>query len=305
MKLNYNNKRSRKKYQPQKYIMPRNPIVTVLEHLLSLVYILAVLFISLHPDFENFSKKTWFIILAVVITIGIHLFYAIAEKEREHPSFAVAMLLAIPIYLLYLFCDGGRLYQAIYTLLLPVYTYLFVVYAVYQKDRSREPGDFPIALALMMVYIQATNTWHVSYINESTQNKYLLISFAGAIIGVIMCIGLLKRGILRFENVSSNYLALFFAFLICGAIVFTFANSANYCLDTSDPIVYESEILSKEQLGSGKHTSYHINVEIDDKTIEFRTGLKSFTKANEEGKVKVYLYDGFLGDGYYILDLNQ
>ena len=293
-----------KKYQPQRYIKPHHPVVAVLELIISIVYIFALLFVSLHPDFEILTTKPWFVILALAVTVGVHLFYVIAEKDRGHKGFTATMLLAIPTYLLYLFCEANRLYIAIFTLLLPIYIYLFLAYEINKKD-SKEHCDVVIALTLMFVFLQTSNAWFTTYANEGTETKYILIALVGAIVGVIICIMLLKRGALKFESVSSNYLALFFAFLISATITFSFISSFNYCLDTSTPEIIEAEITNKEEVGSGRSVSHHIYVDVNGETIEFRTGIKRFSQAEPGEKVKVYLYDGFLGDGYYILDLNQ
>ncbi|MBQ8474921.1 MAG: hypothetical protein IJ499_04595 [Clostridia bacterium] len=303
MKMNYHNKSSRrKKYRPQKYVAPRNPIVSVLERILDLIYFVAVVFISLHPGFESFSKEPWFIITTVLVTVALHIFYAIAEKDHEHPLYALAMLLAIPAYLLFLFCESGRLFQAIYAVLLPIYVYIFIVYSIYQEDRCREPGDFAIALPLVLIFINTTNAWYIPYLNETTHTKYFLISLIAAVLSVIVCIYLMKRRILKTETTSGSFKAVFLSFLISATIVFSLLNTFNYSLDTSTPKEFVTEITNKNESGSSKDTLYHIYVDVNGEEIEFRTGLKTFSQIEEGDKVKVLLHKGFFGDEYYILD---
>lgn len=300
MKLNYKSKRS-KKYVPQKYQKERNTIVTVLEYLLGIAYLFGILAISLLPNIEVLNRTTWFIVICTTVTVAVHIFYIIAEKNHSHPTFSVAMLLAIPTYLLYIFCNSGRLFYGIYSFLLPIFLALFIIVALFHK-KEKTPCDFALGIVLIVVFINTTNCWFITFQNESTSAKYLWMSLAGAIIGVILCLLLLLKGVLKFEEISSNILSLVFAFLISFMVISTFLHTFNYCFDTSEPEVIITEVLDKTTKGSGRTESHHIYVNVNNQELDFRIGYRKYKNIEIGEMVNVNLYDGFLGDAYYILD---
>ncbi len=189
------------------YTKHRNPVVSAIEYFLSIVYLIALFAISFLPNFYKLTQNVGFIALSTIITVAVFLFYAIAEKDTSHPAFSISMLLAIPAFIVYLFCDSDRIAIMIYTLLLPVFIFLFILVAKNQKN-DKEPADVALATVLLFVFIQTSSCWFIGYVNESTDAKYLIIAFVSAIIGVIVCIRLLRSRILEFQKISEIFFAL-------------------------------------------------------------------------------------------------
>ncbi len=300
MKLNYNSKHS-KKYVPQKYKKERNFFVTIFEYLLGIAYFFGVLAVSLLPNIEEINHNAWFITICTVVTVAVHLFYIIAEKEHSHPAFSAAMILAIPTYLLYLFCNSGRLFYGIYCFLLPVFIALFIIIALHQK-KEKSPCDIAIGTVLMLVLINVSTCWFITFENESDSTKYLWISLAGAIICVVLCLLLLLKGVLKFEETSSNILSLVFAFIISFLVISSFLYTFNYCFDTSKPEIIAAEVVDKATTGSGRTESHHIYVNVNNQELEFRVGYNRYKNMEIGEKININLYDGFFGDAYFILD---
>ena len=160
-----------------------------------------------------------------------------------------------------------------------------------------------VALYTMMSTLKSFQRY--TYVDITAELQYWPVYLT---CGVATAVGmgyLLSRGYYHLkddrtsEKVAACIIAAFLGFMLPWVTV----NNLNYMLDTSEPTVYELTIGEKNVDNSSKGpSSYYLIVGRNGQQLEMEVTPSEYRRYEVGDKLPVSLYEGALGDAYYIVE---
>lgn len=113
-----------------------------------------------------------------------------------------------------------------------------------------------------------------------------------------------NRTKMAFENNSSKCLSVLITFVLVFLMSYCVTHHLNYALDTGEPVAYRMEIVDKDIITSvgrrHRPTKYVLVLNTGEENIKMNVA-RDFYNGKEIGDyMDVLLYEGFLGDAFYI-----
>ena len=189
------------------------------------------------------------------------------------------------------------------TELLIVYISIGVLLYLNIKKRKSSTPLLLVAAFFSVVILEAFGRY--TYIDPSAEMRSWPVYLACGIVAAAVIGYLTFHGILRleddrtFEKVALCLVAAFIGFLL----PWQTRHHVNYIFDHSEPSVYELTVGEKDlQTSSKSGTDYYLIVGRNGQELKMEVSQSEYYQFEVGDKLPVALYEGTLGDAYYIVE---
>lgn len=248
-----------------------------------------------HADFRGLPL--WYFLGNAVLS-GIIIYFGFFRKKDFPLMFKICFVcLALYPWLGSPF-ESGKLMLAV--------NFLILVLIVCTEITCGAIGNF-FYLAIPLLWFMGVFSRQLHDLSFNLLNyKYLIISGVFSVVISILLDHFREKGIIfpSFENNKKPYI--FYLFGISFIVVFGLLVTINYSLDfsegTSSSIVIEDKYTDINRLGNSNSTYYYFSADYGGEEIVFSVNAKDYNRFEIGDSVTVTEYEGFLGDGYVIVN---
>lgn len=275
-----------------KYEGKRKPDKRWLWWLLVIPVYVAVTLLAEHPSLQIIWK---------IILSGAALFFSYFWK-KDQPIMAKVILLSVAC-MPWLTTLGVT--QRHLLLVETVLMYVAIVTLLYWNIKEHCSHETVLMAAIFLMVSVVITFSRYTYVDDSVQMRHWPVYLACGILAAVVLGVLLAKGFISLEDdrASENIAACIIAGLLGFVIPLTTVNNINYMLDTSEPTVYELTIGEKETESSSKGgRRYYLIVGRNGQQLEMRVSQSEYYQYEVGDKLPVALYEGALGDAYYIVE---
>lgn len=266
--------------------------------------VFALMYISLFPELQYFRDSFYYDLLIFLIVDAIVLYVMFAKKlKTSKPSKIVLSL--ILFYPLLRYTD---LTPRIKDLILYLHGLLIVLITVIvfinnhrHNNSSSVIEKYPMISGIFLMIISALITIDINYIDK--QSIFWIIS--GIIASLFTLLSILivirnKDNISDKQNLYAIPLLVMMIGFIFPALSLMFLN---YALDTSEPIIYQAEVIEKEINQGGRSvTTYNLTIVYEGKAIELGTSQSDYYQLNIGDFIEISKYVGAFKVSYLIYE---